>query len=543
MLNAGKAAAFAGAGMLLGLGLASQAGAAERAPAGGDRPAIVLEDTTAKCGITWQRLPRDKAAIQPGVVYCGWQFDAFLFDADGDGHADLVSPSHHANRSAPGGIWLGRGDGTFGRNLMDDLPVTDEKGKAWIACAYGVGVDINADGRLDFYVAERGGSYINQGVRGQGAKRTVEFKRSLPAGFRTCIFSDFNRDGKLDLATNPVLLLGAGKGTTPKDWKAHAQATELFKKFSGPAHYGALHQGVSADFDRDGDLLASPSLIRKGKTGPRPRVLLFVNDGKANLTESAEELGVTAGPPQGPLVAADLDNDGGFDILAAGRGDGTDNLIRRVALYANQGDGKFKALDAAERGLRIWRSADYNIVYCSAIAADLDNDGLLDVVLGDALKGYRVFRNLGGFRFRQLAVLRPAARMARPAAADLNADGLMDLVCNEGPVGMTVYMNRTANANGWLEVAVRGVGANPSGVGALVEVFEAGKLGDRSACVGLQHVTAENDNHVPLAPHFGLGRRASVDVRVTLPTGQALTAKGLKARTRATADFVAGAFR
>jgi len=76
-------------------------------------------------------------------------------------------------------------------------------------------------------------------------------------------------------------------------------------------------------------------------------------------------------------------------------------------------------------------------------------------------------------------------------------------------------------------------------VGSLVEVYKSGRLGHRTAYIGMQHVTAENDSHMPLAPHFGLGQEPAADLRVTLPTGEVLETKGVKARTRLLADFIA----
>lgn len=507
---------------------------------------IRFEDTTEKSGITWEKPPRDKTTVKPGVAYMGWQFDVFLFDADGDGHADIVSPSHHANPTQPGGLWLGKGDGTFGPNTMDKQPIAYESGKsASIAAAYGVGLDIDSDGKLDFACVEHNGYYINRGVEGTGEGRVVRFTCYKAGGWRAWVLGDFDRDGNLDLASNPSLLLGGGKGTHPVNWKEHPQATAEFRKWADTTQYGALHQAVGADFDRDGDLdlLVSPSLLRKGRTEPRPRLLLYLNDGEGGMTESAEALGIVSGPPQGALVAADVNNDGFFDIVASGRGNGIEDTTRRIMLYVNEGGKRFAPKDGPEVGLLIRRTKDYNITYSSGIAVDFDNDGLIDVVIGDAIRGYRVFRNLGGFRFEQVALLKPGARMARPATADINEDGLMDLIVNEGRRGFTIYTNRSENVYGWIEVAVRGPEGNRSAVGALVEVFRTGRLGDRSALLGMQHVSAANDNHVPLAPHFGLGSETAADVRVTLPRGKVIEAKGLKAKTRVVADFDAESIR
>jgi len=505
---------------------------------------IVLEDATANCGVSWLVVPKDRRDVQPGKAYCGWQFDASLLDIDGDGHLDLLSVVHHASEAAPGGIWLGRGNGTFGPNLMDRCPVRDETGaKVWLCSGYGVGVDVNGDGCMDFYVSEPGGLYVNQGFSGQGEQRTAKFVRHPLPGFRACIFSDFNADGNLDCFTNATMLLGVGNGSLPRQWKENGHFLAQLKQWDAHCRFGAVHQAVSADFDRDGsvDLLVNPSLPAPGKgPGVKPRTLLFLNEGKGNFTESAQRLGLAAGPPQGPLVAADLNNDGFLDAVVAGRGSGADDLTRKIVLYVNEGGRRFVPRGAADCGLRIKDTDDYNIVYCSGIAADLDNDGLLDVVIGDALAGYRVFHNRGEFQFDEVTVLPPAARMARPAAADLDEDGMMDLVLNEGKQGLTIYLNRTRNDNGWLEVVVKGPAGNRNGAGALVEVFQAGKLGDRSAHVGTQHVTAESDNHVPITPHFGLGCHDRVDVRVTLPGGRKLEAASVRAKTRMLADFPAG---
>jgi len=88
-------------------------------------------------------------------------------------------------------------------------------------------------------------------------------------------------------------------------------------------------------------------------------------------------------------------------------------------------------------------------------------------------------------------------------------------------------------------VAAKGKDGNTCGVGSLVEVYKSGRLGHRTAYIGMQHVTAENDSHMPLAPHFGLGQEPAADLRVTLPTGEVLETKGVKARTRLLADFIA----
>src|SRR5262249_19911467 len=155
------------------------------------------------------------------------------------------------------------------------------------------------------------------------------------------------------------------------------------------------------------------------------------------------------------LATADLDGDGRFDVLAAGKD---------VAVLYNQG-GKLEA----------GRRLDAGGVASALAVLDLDNDGRLHVAA--AGPGGIVVLPPGQGRAGRFA-RQPIAGSPRGATtlvpADLDGDGDLDLV-TAGPAGLAWLENHGGNRNHWLAVRLRGLDQgngknNHFGLGATVEV-------------------------------------------------------------------------
>lgn len=108
------------------------------------------------------------------------------------------------------------------------------------------------------------------------------------------------------------------------------------------------------------------------------------------------------------------------------------------------------------------------------------------------------------------------------ALADLNVDGLLDLVVVERREPLRMWRNlgsgskkAAASMGNWLSVELAQDGANRDAIGSWIEVKAAGKTTAREVVVGGGHGGGQ------LGPtHFGLGSAGKAKLRVTWPDGE-----------------------
>lgn len=114
---------------------------------------------------------------------------------------------------------------------------------------------------------------------------------------------------------------------------------------------------------------------------------------------------------------ADADNDGDMDALFTA-------LLGQSRLYENLGKDRFRDITGEQR-------LELNGRISNLCWLDLDNDGLLDFIVGDELGPLRVFHNRNFLRFEEAAAragLPPLPEGAQPAIADTDGDGDFDLL-------------------------------------------------------------------------------------------------------------------
>lgn len=100
------------------------------------------------------------------------------------------------------------------------------------------------------------------------------------------------------------------------------------------------------------------------------------------------------------------------------------------------------------------------------------------------------------------------------ALADLNADGLLDVVVVNRRAPMEVYQNVTATVGRWIGMRVHQDGANRDAVGAWLTVRADGPVQTREITVGGGHAGGQLGFE-----HFGLGSASEVSVSVQWPDG------------------------
>lgn len=237
---------------------------------------------------------------------------------------------------------------------------------------------------------------------------------------------DVNGDGNPDLVLAkgrhwPLVdrvLLGDGRGHIPLAYDVGGAADRTYS-------------GLLVDLDRDGDL----DLVISNDT-PDPK-RIYLNDGKGHFRE-----GSTFGRPQWEtrhVSVADLDGDGWPDIVVANRptivdGRPTGDAANYICL--NRGSGRFDS-----------DCQPFSREPATTIAADdFNGDGLVDLVVPYRDRGQSfVYLNGGHGAFdanRRVPFGPPDATIRMAASADLDRDGILDLVAVDEERGVAVYFGR-----------------------------------------------------------------------------------------------------
>jgi len=203
-------------------------------------------------------------------------------DMNGDGKLDIVSPVQNGANGI--NIYLGNGDGTF------IVPTTTYPTCSSFATSNIVLADFNRDGKMD--VATGCGPLEVLLGNGDGTLQPAVAYGS--GGGSWVVGGDFNGDGIVDVAQPPVIFLGNGDGT--------------FQFLSTPIVSGTIEGLTAGDFNNDGK--TDLALLLYPTSGSLER--LFLSNGDGTFTPSF----LQSAPGSG-LAVGDLNGDGANDLFAA----------------------------------------------------------------------------------------------------------------------------------------------------------------------------------------------------------------------------------
>jgi len=415
---------------------------------------------------------------------------ACFFDFDGDGKPDLFLVGAGQEKSH---LLRNVGGGKF-----ED--VTAKAGLAEVGGGYGcVAGDFDNDGLTDLAVCEADGVRLfhNDGGKFTDVTQKVGIKREK--GCVAAAFVDYDHDGDLDL----YLTMTAGAGQKNKLWRNNGNST--FTDVSEESGLGvdATGAGVTVtDFNND---RAIDFVLAGGPGGAA--IYLNPREGKFTLLPAIifakEHL-----PPAVGVTVFDFDKDGWMDLSFTHAG------APGISLWRNVQGRKLERVPLPDLG---WKQG-WGLTW-----VDLDNDGWLDLAaVGEGANGgeLRLLRNLGDAGWadvtRKMQV--DTVKLKQPRAvvvADVKGDGSPDLVITQAEGPPVLLENVGANRNHWMQVDLKGLNDNKSGIGTKLELY-AGALYQKFEVAGSSGYLGQNSG----ALLVGLGAEKITDaVRLLWPTG------------------------
>ena len=370
-------------------------------------------------------------------------------------------------------------------------------------------VDFNYDFKIDLVLAGTGGVRLfKQDAPNKFTDVTAQTRLSAAltnAAYAGAWAADIDADGDMDIVLGPtegdtIVLRNNGDGTFEK-----------IKPFEGSTD---LRNFIWADIDADGD--ADAALLDS-----RRRLRVYEN-------ERGGQFRARAMPPDmldvDAMTVADVNNDGKLDLLLFQ----ADDVIRRLS-DKNEGQ-EWEMAEVARSP-----SQTSNIAIFRLFAADIDNNGSLDLVLTKELEsvipdGYHcppscpeefIWLSDQSTKFKLLDTKASALILS---ISDTNGDGRLDILglSIDGLWNPVRLINHGSKNYHWQQVRPRAAQAtgdqriNSFGIGGEMEI-RAGLLVQKQLITG------------PLV-HFGLGEQTGADVvRIVWPNGSVRAEFDLKA--------------
>lgn len=260
--------------------------------------------------------------------------------------------------------------------------------------------DFNKDGKIDLATLHANGFSIllGDGVGGFALRKTTglsPYTSDLTSG-------DFNNDGNIDIAltssnTGTVqVLLGAGDGNFSSPIVTQLQLN--------------IYRINSGDFNQDGNLDLAVISIESGTA-----YILFGNGAGSFISTVNYTIATTTGVKP---VIADLNNDGNDDIVI-----GHDSAVWAVSILFNNGNGVFTVQKLVP-----------NRYFNSVVVVDFNGDNKLDIIGGRHNESnISVLYGLGNGTFNDPVIVAEISNPSDLTVADFDGDNKLDIAATREP--------------------------------------------------------------------------------------------------------------
>ena len=405
-----------------------------------------------------------------GLDFAGFSTQALFFDYDGDGDLDMYLLTHSPHpepspgppaRAATGHSRGGGGDRLYRNEGGHFVDVSERAGLRRGDTRYGLGVvatDLNGDGCPDLYVAndfqEDDFLYINNCNGGFTESLAAAIGHTSHASMGVDA-ADVNNDGRPDIVVLDML----------------PDQEKILKTSANAESWDVYLAKVAAGYH--------PQYARN---------TLQLNRGKGRFSEIGYLAGVYATDWSWAPLVADLDNDGYKDLFI------TTGIYRRP------------------------NDLDYLAYVGNPVVQASLKEGVGGTFTGTVIRKMPqvatpnyAYRNNGDLTFTDQA---RAWGLGQPgfsngaAYVDLNNSGALDLVVSRINAPAAIYRNRARELTGnhYLQIVLKGGGANTAGIGAKVIVKQGGKVQMLE-----EFPTRGFQSSVDPRLHFGLGPAQQID--------------------------------
>jgi len=423
-----------------------------------------------------------------------------VFDMDEDGRPDIILPS-----ASGVSLYLNRGNGKFvdagkssGLEAIKDAH----------ACAVG---DYDNDGKPDIAIASADRIWLMHNQGGNKFQDVTEKAAMVVKGPSSALaFVDYDHDGDLDLYVARDGLDQPEDGKTTSTAALPDQNRMLRNNgdgtFTDVSEQTGLGGGFPARAIVASDINNDRAIDLVVASAPVPTIFLNPREGRFpalkpwTSQQAKDVLGV---------ASLDFNKDGWMDLALSQPSPPGFTLWRNV-------NGKdFEPVLSFPK-------VNWKRVYGVA-AFDYDNDGWIDLAAaGETDRGFelRLFRNLGpnGFEDVTSRVGLDKIQWKEPravVAADMDGDGAVDLLITQADGSLVALRNDGGNKNHSLRLSLKGLNDNKSAFGTKVTVF-AGELQQKWEVAGSSGYLAQGPDEIIA----GLGQETGADVvRLLWPTG------------------------
>ncbi len=332
----------------------------------------------------------------------------------------------------------------------------------------------------------------------------------LNAPSMAAAWGDYNQDGWLDLYCT-VRTFTDGVNIDNKFYKNNADGTftECAQELGIHAPGDPSCLPAFFDYDRDGDddIYIGTD---KGSTTFPPFLhnKLYRNNGDGTFTNATYEAGVEAYIFCMGIAVGDVNFDGLFDMYLT-------NIMQGNILYVHNGDGTYSNQTAAAGMIS-------NRVGWGTVFADFDNDTHLDNYVCNIQDSNRLYRGKDVADW-PLSDEAPEAGVDVfwdtycVSVGDLDNDGDLDMLVGNTNRRVNLFINNSADAatNNWVRLTVEGTALNQQCVGVCVEVDTKDKTQAREVRSGTNYKSQDE-----FTLHYGLAQASEIEqVRMYLPGG------------------------